>query len=38
MTHDVGLAFLVVVHEDVEGGLWAPLQHASFVLLPLAIF
>jgi hypothetical protein len=29
--------FLVLGHEDVEGGLWAPLQLAPLVLLPLAI-
>jgi hypothetical protein len=38
MTPDAGLAFLVLGHEDVEGGLWAPLWLAPFVVLPLAIF
>jgi hypothetical protein len=34
---DADPAFLVLDHEDVEGGLWAPLQLAPLVLLPLAI-
>jgi hypothetical protein len=38
MTPDVGPAFLVLGHEDVEGGLWALLWIAPLILLPLAIF
>jgi hypothetical protein len=38
MTPDVGPAFLGLGHEDVEGGLWAPLRLVSFVFLPLVIF
>jgi hypothetical protein len=38
MTPDVVLAFLVLGHEDVEGGLWASRRLAPIVLLPLAIF
>jgi hypothetical protein len=34
---DVGPAFLVLDHEDVEGGLWASLRLAPLILLPLAI-
>jgi hypothetical protein len=37
-TPDVGPAFLVLGHKDVEGGLLAPLWLASLVLLPLVIF
>jgi hypothetical protein len=37
MTPDGSHAFLVLGHEDVEGGLQAPLRLAPFVLLPLAI-
>jgi hypothetical protein len=37
MTPDAGLAFLVLGHEDAEGGLWASLRLAPIVLLPLAI-
>jgi hypothetical protein len=37
MTPDVGPAFLVLSHEDVEGGLWAPLWLAPLILLPLSI-
>jgi hypothetical protein len=33
---DVGPAFLVLGHEDVKGGLWASLQLAPLILLPLA--
>jgi hypothetical protein len=35
--HDAGLAFLVLGHEVVEGGLWALLLLAPLILLPLAI-
>jgi hypothetical protein len=35
---DAGLAFLVFVHEDVEGGLWALLWLSPLILLPSAIF
>jgi hypothetical protein len=35
---DVGPTFLVLGHEDVEGGLWASLRLAPFILLPSAIF
>jgi hypothetical protein len=34
---DIGLAFLVLSHEDVEGGIWALLWLASLILLLLAI-
>jgi hypothetical protein len=34
---DAGPAFLVLGHEDVEGGLWAALWLAPLILLPLAI-
>jgi hypothetical protein len=37
-TPNAGLAFLVPIHEDVEGGLWAPLWLAPIVLLSLVIF
>jgi hypothetical protein len=37
-TRDVSLAFLVLGHEYVEGGLWASLQLAPFILFSLAIF
>jgi hypothetical protein len=37
VTPDVGPAFLVLHHKDVEGGLRAPLRLAPFVLLPLSI-
>jgi hypothetical protein len=32
-----GPAFFILGHEDVEGGLWAALQLAPLILLPLAI-
>jgi hypothetical protein len=35
---DTGPAFLVLVHEDVKGGLWVALQLAPLILLPLAIY
>jgi hypothetical protein len=34
---DAGPTFLILGHEDVEGGLWALLQLAPLVLLPLSI-
>jgi hypothetical protein len=34
---DASPAFLVLGHEDVEGGFWALLQLAPLILLPLAI-
>jgi hypothetical protein len=34
---DAGLAFLVLGDEDVEGGLWAPLRLAPFILLPMVV-
>jgi hypothetical protein len=37
MLPNVGSAFLVLGHEDVKGGLWAPLWLATLILLPLAI-
>jgi hypothetical protein len=37
MTPDAGLAFLVLGHEDVEGGLWASLGLAPLILLSLPI-
>jgi hypothetical protein len=37
MPPDVGLAFLILGQEDVEGGLWATLRLAPLILLPLAI-
>jgi hypothetical protein len=40
MTLDVGPAYLVLSHEDVEGGLWASLRLTPpppLILLPLAI-
>jgi hypothetical protein len=36
MLPDVGHVFLVVGHEDVEGGLWALLWLAPLILLSLA--
>jgi hypothetical protein len=38
MTPYTGPAFLVVGHEDIEGGLWVFLRLAPLILLPLAIF
>jgi hypothetical protein len=38
MTPYAGPAFLVVGHEDIEGGLWVFLRLAPLILLPLAIF
>jgi hypothetical protein len=38
MTPDASLAFLVLEHEDVEGGLWASLWLTPLILLPLATF
>jgi hypothetical protein len=37
MPHDAGPTFLVLGHEDVEGGLRASLQLAPLILLSLAI-
>jgi hypothetical protein len=37
VTPDANPTFLVLGHEDVEGGLWASLQLAPLVLLSLAI-
>jgi hypothetical protein len=37
MPPDAGLAFLVLGDEDVEGGLWAPLRLAPFILLPMVV-
>jgi hypothetical protein len=37
MPPDAGLAFFVLGHGDVEGGLWAPMQLAPLILFPLAI-
>jgi hypothetical protein len=37
-TPDADLAFLVLAHEDVEGGIWASLWLSPLILLPLAIF
>jgi hypothetical protein len=37
VTPDAGPAFLVLGHEDVEGGLWASLRLSPLILLPLAI-
>jgi hypothetical protein len=34
---NAGPAFLVLGHEDVEGGLWAALLIAPLILLPMAI-
>jgi hypothetical protein len=34
---DTGHVFLVLSHEDVEGGLWALLRLAPLILLRLAI-
>jgi hypothetical protein len=36
MTPDAGPAFLVLSHENVEGGLWALLRLSPLILLPLA--
>jgi hypothetical protein len=38
VTPDARPAFLLLGHEDVEGGLGASLQLAPFILLSLAIF
>jgi hypothetical protein len=38
VTPDVGPTFLVLSHENVEGGLWALLQLAPLILLLLATF
>jgi hypothetical protein len=38
VTLDVGPAFLVFRHENVEGGLWALLRLAPLINLPLATF
>jgi hypothetical protein len=38
MTPDAGPTFLVLGHEDIEGGLWMFLWIAPLILPPLAIF
>jgi hypothetical protein len=38
MTPNASLAFFVLGHEDVEGGLRVSLWLAPLILLPLAIF
>jgi hypothetical protein len=35
---DAGPTFLVLVHEDIDGGLWVLLRLAPLIFLPLAIF
>jgi hypothetical protein len=38
VTPNADPAFLVLGHEDIEGGLGAPLWHGPLVFLPLAVF